>query len=122
MPMSPNAEREGAPSRAPLDDTWKDEFVDALLRELRRQLHQLQNAQPTPDADQAGIRAQNVQTLARIERSLDRLMKLQEQRVLKRDIKDAAAHVDSRAALERRLDQLLESARALAPAERPDAG
>lgn len=96
----------------PIDDSWKDEFVESLLRELRRQLHQLQNTEATPHADQAGIRAQNVQTLARIERSLDRLLKIQEDRALKRDLKAAATNGDARAALERRLDQLLEAARA----------
>lgn len=124
MPMIPSAEREASRlgARPPIDDTWKDEFVDSLLRELRRQLQQLENTQATTHAEDAGIRAQNVQAIARIERSLDRLLKIQEDRALKRDLKVATNNDDARAALERRLDQLLEAARANGAPERSDAG
>ncbi len=124
MPMTPSAERPleeiRARSPAPIDDTWKDEFVESLLRELRRQLQQLQNAAPTAESDQAGIRALNVATLARIERSLDRLTKMHEARALKRDLTMAAKNDDARAALERRLDELLEAGRARRSAEGHD--
>lgn len=121
MPMTPKREHtEESRARLPLDAKWKEEFVEALLRELRRQLHQLQNAAPTAEPDQAGIRAQNVATLARIERSLDRLMKMQEAQALKRDITMAANNDNAKETLERRLDQLLIAARAQVPAEKSD--
>jgi hypothetical protein len=121
MPMTPNRERtEQSRTRVPIDNKWKEEFVESLLRELRRQLQQLQNAAPTAEPDQAGIRAQNVATLARIERSLDRLMKMQEAQTLKRDITTAASNDNARETLERRLDQLLIAARAQVPAEKSD--
>ena len=111
MPMAPDRAPEEIRARAPIDDRWKEEFVESLLRELRRQLQQLQNAAPTAETDQAGIRAQNVATLARIERSLERLTKMQEAQILKRDISTAAKNDDAHAALERRLDELLNAAR-----------
>ena len=118
MPMTPNRERtEQSRTRAPLDAKWKEEFVESLLHELRRQLHQLQNAAPTAEPDQAGIRAQNVATLARIERSLDRLMKMQEAQVQKRDNKTAANNDNAKETLQRRMDQLLAAAEAQLPAD-----
>jgi hypothetical protein len=95
---------------APIDETWKDEFVESLLRELRRQLQQLQNSPPAPHAEDAGVRAANVQALARIQRSLDRLLKMQEQRALARDKKGAIADADQRAALERDIDSIVAAA------------
>lgn len=122
MPMTPDRERppDVIRARAPIDAKWKEEFVESLLRELRRQLQQLQNAAPTAEPDQAGIRAQNVATLARIERSLDRLMKMQEAQTLKRDITTAANNDNAKETLERRLDQLLEAGRARRSAEGHD--
>jgi len=122
MPMAPDRAPEQSRVRAPIDTKWKEEFVESLLRELRRQLQQLQNAAPTAEPDQAGIRAQNVATLARIERSLERLTKMQEAQILKRDISTAAQNDDARAALERRLDELLIAARTKIGAGGDDAG
>ena len=123
MPMTPNRERsEESRARAPIDTKWKEEFVESLLRELRRQLQQLQNAAPTAEPDQAGIRAQNVATLARIERSLDRLTKMHEAQTLKRDLTMAAKDDDAHAALERRLDELLVAARTKSGDGGDDAG
>jgi len=123
MPMTPNRERsEESRARAPIDTKWKEEFVESLLRELRRQLQQLQNAAPTAEPDQAGIRAQNVATLARIERSLERLTKMQEAQTLKRDLTMAAKNDDAHAALERRLDELLVAARTKSGDGGDDAG
>jgi len=122
MPMAPDRAPEQSRVRAPIDTKWKEEFVESLLRELRRQLQQLQNAAPTAEPDQAGIRAQNVATLARIERSLDRLTKMHEAQTLKRDLTMAAKDDDAHAALERRLDELLVAARTKSVAGGDDAG
>ena len=122
MPMAPDRAPEQSRVRAPIDTKWKEEFVESLLRELRRQLQQLQNAAPTAEPDQAGIRAQNVATLARIERSLDRLTKMHEAQTLKRDLTMAAKDDDAHAALERRLDELLVAARTKSGDGGDDAG
>lgn len=110
MPLAPKEPRALEEIRvhapAPIDDKWKDEFVESLLRELRRQLHQLENAPPAPHGDEASIRSHNVQTLARIERSLDRLIRMHENRYLKQGQTKGLSDDDARAALERRLDKL----------------
>jgi len=110
MPLAPEESRALADIRVrapdPIDNKWKDEFVESLLRELRRQLHQLENAPPAPHGDEAGIRSHNMQTLARIERSLDRLIRMHETRNLKQGQTKGHSDDDARAALECRLDKL----------------
>jgi hypothetical protein len=43
-----------------IDDAWKDDIVNRLLLELKRQLCQLENTKPTTEIDQANIRIVNV--------------------------------------------------------------
>jgi hypothetical protein len=102
--------RVGAPEV--IDDDWKDDVVERLLRELKRQLIQLENTKPTTGTDEAPIRANNVQSLARIERTLTRLLQLHEQRELRHETKVAAENGDALRELERRIDRLIAAAEA----------
>ena len=102
--------RVGAPEA--IDDDWKDDLVERLLRELKRQLIQLENTKPTPETDQANIRAQNMQSLARMERTLERLLQLHEQLALKHDTKAAKRNDDALRELECRIDRLIAAAEA----------
>ncbi len=125
MPLTPPLCADGEPmldemrAGAPevIDETWKDDIVKRLLLQLKRQLCQLENTKPTTEIDQANIRATNVKTLASIERTLERLLQMEQQRALARETKVAAKNDDARAALERRLDQLLAAAEAQVPPE-----
>ena len=90
-----------------IDEAWKDDLVQRMLRELKRQLCQLENSKPTPEIDQANIRMVNVRALASMQRMLDRLIRQDEQRSLKRETRVAAKNDDALAELKRRLDQLL---------------
>ena len=118
MPLTPNLPvgveptlnemRVGAPEV--IDEKWKDDIVRRLLLQLKRQLCQLENTKPTTEIDQANIRIVNVRSIASMERTLNRLIQQDEQRALKRETKVAAKNDDARAALERRLDQLLAAA------------
>ena len=90
-----------------VNDDWKDDLVIRMLRELKRQLIQLENTKPTPEIDQANIRMVNVRALASMQRMLDRLIRQDEQRSLKRETRVAAKNDDALAELKRRLDQLL---------------
>jgi len=90
-----------------IDEAWKDDIVQRLLRELKRQLCQLENTKPTPEIDQANIRIVNVRAIASMERTLDRLIRQDEQRALKRETNGAAKDDDTYAEIERRLDQRL---------------
>ena len=130
MPSTPTVRAWGEPTladmRAPgvpaeaIDETWKDDIVERLLRELKRQLSQLEDTKPTPEIDQSKIRAENVRALASIERTLARLLRIQEQRALDREKKVAARNDDARAALERRLDEQLAAMEALEPPAKPE--
>ena len=110
--FEPSLEQMRAGAAEVIDEDWKDDIVERLLRELKRQLCQLENTKPTPETDQANIRSVNVKTLANIERTLDRILRLEEQRALKRETKVTANKDNARAELERRLDQLATTARA----------
>jgi hypothetical protein len=101
-----------------IDEAWKDDIVNRLLLELKRQLCQLENTKPTTEIDQANIRIVNVRALAAMERTLNRLIQQDEQRALKRETKVAAKNDGARAALERKLDQLLAAERALPAPEK----
>jgi hypothetical protein len=90
-----------------INELWLDRMVKRLFLELQRQLSQVETAKPAPEIEQAGLRAANARTLASLERTLERLTKMEQQRALMRETKVAAAHDGARARLERRLDQLL---------------
>lgn len=93
-----------------VDDDWKDDLVIRMLRELKRQLIQLENTKPTPEIDQANIRMVNVRALASMQRMLDRLIRQDEQRSLKRETRVAAKNDDAYAELERRINRLVAAA------------
>ncbi|MDE2134254.1 MAG: hypothetical protein KGM97_08945 [Alphaproteobacteria bacterium] len=127
MPRTPPPPADGQPPLAEMralppeviDEEWKDEIVNRLLRELKRQLCQLENALPTPEIDQAKIRAANVATLASIERTLERLLQLEQQRAQARETKVAAKNDDALAALERRIDRIAAAVATPRAAEKP---
>jgi len=128
MPSTPNhpvgvelaldQRRAGAPEV--IDDAWKDDIVQRLLRELKRQLCQLENTKPTPEIDQANIRIVNVRAIVAMERTLDKLFRMDEQRELKRETKVAAKNDNALAELERRIDQLAAAARTPGNPEKPE--
>jgi hypothetical protein len=103
-----------------IDEAWLDDMVKRLFAELKRQLSQVENAGPAAETEQAPLRAANARTLASLERTLERLAKLEQQRALMRETKVAAKHDGARLALERRLDQLLAARRALGAPKEPD--
>ena len=120
MPLTPNLPvgvepmlgemRAGEPEV--IDEAWKDDIVQRLLRELKRQLCQLENTKPTPEIDQANIRIVNVRAIASMTRTLNQLIQQDEQRALKRETKVAAQDDKAFAELERRIDQLVAAANA----------
>ena len=120
MPLTPNLPvgvepmldemRVGGPEV--IDDAWKDDIVNRLLLELKRQLCQLENTKPTTEIDQANIRIVNVRAIASMTRTLNQLIQQDEQRALKRETKMAAQDDKAFAELERRIDQLVAAANA----------
>jgi hypothetical protein len=126
MPLTPNLPvgveptldemRAGEPEV--IDEAWKDDIVNRLLLQLKRQLCQLENTKPTTEIDQANIRIVNVRAIASMERTLNRLIQQDEQRALKRETKVAAKNDNALAELERRIDQLAAAARASSDPEK----
>jgi hypothetical protein len=128
MPLTPNLPvgvepmldkmRAGEPEV--IDEAWKDDIVNRLLLQLKRQLCQLENTKPTTEIDQANIRIVNVRAIASMTRTLNQLIQQDEQRALKRETKVAAKNDDALAALERRIDQLAAAAGAPSDPEKPE--
>jgi hypothetical protein len=91
------------------DPLWLDEMVKKLITVLEAQLNAVSKMQSdgTPTS-----RAADARTLSSLERTLERLSRLERERASK-DLsreKKIAGHDDARAALERRLDKRLTAA------------
>ncbi len=92
------------------DPLWLDEMVKKLIHELERQLAAVGKSKPRTTAE----RAADARTLASLERTLERLSRLETQRAAVREKKVANHDGGARAALERRLDQRLAATRGAA--------
>ncbi len=79
---------------------WMDLMVKRLLRELDRQLNLVEKSGVPADASE---RAANARTLASLERALERLTRLENERASRRERKVAMSADDARAELQRRL-------------------
>lgn len=91
-----------------IDSDWMDDMVKRLFKELRRQLAQVESTKPHDDDTKAAtVRATNVRALSAIERTLERLARMEQQRVVSRKVSTVARNDEIRAELERRLDKLL---------------
>jgi len=101
-----------------IDSAWLDEMVKKLFETLESQLQQVAKAKP--GAKDAAARAANARTLSSLERTLERLAKMERARLALRE-KKAARHDggDARAALERRLDKRLAALEAQGAAGKP---
>lgn len=102
-----------APPR-PQDITkkWLDEMVKRVFAELNRQLAQIEASAPPEGIKGEVARATNARTLASLERTLERLSKLQMQRAeqshkLATERKVQKKHASAREKLEQRLDRLV---------------
>jgi hypothetical protein len=94
-----------------IDENWLDMMVKRLFLELQRQLSQVENAKPAPETEQASLRAANARTLASLERTMERLAKLEQQRACMRETRMAARNDSARAELERRIHCIIAAAR-----------
>lgn len=89
-----------------VDEKWLDTMVKRLFTELSRQLEQIETSAVPDGAKGEAARAANARTLATLERTLERLNKLEGQRRETREQKIRERHADARQKLERRLDRL----------------
>jgi hypothetical protein len=105
---------------AALDPEWLDTMVKRLITELEKQLAAISQAEASQSTPQS--RAADARTLAMLERTLEKLSKLERERAVVREKKIARHDTDGRAALERRLDQRLAAKRAKGAAGQSDGG
>jgi hypothetical protein len=100
-----------------LDDLppgWIDDMVRRLLEEWNRQMIKLENAsKKAPESqDEPRLREQNARALATLRRELKDILRMEDERAVKRTARNTQEESDAIAALERKLDQLLERERA----------
>jgi len=92
-------------------DEWMDEMIERFFLETGKQLKSVEETKAYTVDDQA----QHARTLASLERTLERLSRMQTARA-SRERKVAMSDDEARAAFERRLDQRAGSADAKEPA------
>ena len=105
------------PGVAADDEEWLDEMVKKLFRELERQLARVGKGSA---GENAASRAADARTLNSLERTLERLARLERERAGVRERKVACHDDDTRAALERRLDKLAGAGGAAKLPAKPD--
>ncbi len=99
------------------DSEWLDTMVKRLMAELEKQLNTVAGA-PADSTPQA--RAADARTLSSLERTLERLSRLERERATVKEKKIAKHAQDgARAALERRLDKRLAAAAKKGAAAKP---
>lgn len=99
------------------ENEWLDDMVKRLMTELERQLKAV--AEARGEEGTAQTRAADARTLAALERTLERLSRLERERNAVREKKVAKHDADARTALERRLDKRLAAVRKTGPAGKP---
>jgi hypothetical protein len=100
------------------DSEWLDTMVKKLITVLQDQLEGVAQAQA--DAKDAQARAAaDARTLSSLERTLERLSRLERERAAVKEKKIAKHDTDARAALERRLDKRLAATKKGEAARKP---
>jgi len=90
-----------------IDSDWLDRMVKRLFKALEVQLARIEATKPEDnDPKQAQVRAANVRTLSAIERTLERLARLEQQRAASRKVRTSARYDEIRAEIERRIDRI----------------
>jgi hypothetical protein len=118
MSRTPTRHIGGAPTRVEIeaagitpndiDSEWMDQMVKRLFMELQKQLARVEATKPEDsDVKAASVRTANVRTLDVIERTLERLMRMELERVASRQTKTAVRNEQLRIQLEYRINTLL---------------
>jgi hypothetical protein len=118
MTLTPDRKVAGALTRADIeaagvkpndiDSDWIDNMVKRLFRELNRQLACIESTKPEDgDTKKASVRAAHVRSLGAIERTLERLAQMEQERTARRQTKTAGKNEHLRVQLEYRINTLL---------------
>ena len=118
MSKTPDREVAGALTRADIeaagvkpddiDPEWIDKMVKRLFRELQKQLARVEATKPDDnDTKCASVRSANVRTLSSIEQTLERLARMEQERIAKRQTKRVVRNDELRASIQHKIDILL---------------
>ena len=98
--------------------TWLDNMVKRLFKELNKQLARIEATKPDDnDPKKASVRVHNIRALSSIEQTLERLARLEQQRVASRKVRSLARDEDLRTKIEHRIARIVAARRAEDPAE-----
>ena len=120
MSATPARKGDGALTRADIeaagvkpddiDPEWLDQMVKRLFKELQRQLACIESTKPDDgDTKKASVRAANIRSLGALERTLERLNSMQQQRIVKQQTNTAGRNEQLRIELECRINRILTS-------------
>lgn len=123
MPMTPDCPPGGAPTHArirgetitpdDIDQDWMDDMVKRLFKELKKQLARIEATKPEDsDSKRATVRVQSVRALSAIEQTLERLARLEQQRVASHKVRSLAKDEELRVKIECRIDRIIATRRA----------
>ena len=92
-----------------IDSKWMDDMTNRLLVELKRELSQLENAKPKTEFEKqdAATRALNARTLDSLQRTLERLNRMEAQRAASRAVKGQITPDEARKRLEPRILEIV---------------
>lgn len=91
-----------------IEPEWLDQMVKRLFKELNRQLACIESTKPDDgDTRKASVRSANIRSLGAIERTLERLAQMEQERIARRQTKTAGKHEHLRVQLEYRINTLL---------------
>jgi putative protein kinase ArgK-like GTPase of G3E family len=103
-----------------IDADWMDDMVKRLFTELRRQLSMIESTKPNNEETKvAGVRAANVRALDSLERTLERLARLEQQRVASRKVRTAVRDEEIHITLERRINRFIAHAASKGVSKKP---
>ncbi len=98
--------------------SWLDNMVKRLFKELNKQLARIEATKPDDnDPKTASVRVHNIRALSSIEQTLERLARLEQQRVASRKVRSLARNEELRIKIEHRIDRIIAARRAQNPAE-----
>jgi hypothetical protein len=118
MPRTPDRKVAGALTRTDferagvkpddIDSEWMDQMVKRLFMELQKQLARIEATKPDEaDTKKASVRAANIRALGAIEVTLERLSRMEQERIARRQTKTARNDEQLHVQLEYRINSVL---------------
>ncbi|HWA03879.1 MAG TPA: hypothetical protein VG819_10155 [Rhizomicrobium sp.] len=118
MPALPKRRTVGALTRAEIeakgvkpddiDSRWMDDMVKRLFKQLHTQLARIEATKPEDgDTRKASVRAANIRALDTLERTLERLARMERERTAGRTARETESREQIRARIQHRINLVL---------------